>query len=51
MFDRVVVMDRGRIAADRPARELVNDPILDAVFGVRFDRLDTAHGPVLRAGS
>lgn len=48
-FDRVIVIERGRIAADGPAGELVSDPRLDAVFGVTFERLPTAQGPLLRA--
>jgi iron complex transport system ATP-binding protein len=48
-FDRVIVMNRGGIVADAPARDLVEDPRLDATFGVTFERLSTAHGPVLQA--
>lgn len=48
-FDRVIVIHRGRIAADAPARELIADPLLDEVFAVRFQRLKTADGWLLRA--
>jgi iron complex transport system ATP-binding protein len=48
-FDRVIVVDRGRIVADAPAGELIADPLLDAVFAVRFERLRTADGWLLRA--
>jgi iron complex transport system ATP-binding protein len=48
-FDRVVLLDRGRIVADGPAAALVDDPRLDATFGVRFERLRTADGVLLRA--
>ena len=48
-FERVVVVDRGRIVADGPSGELFDDPRLDAAFGVRFERLRSAHGPLLCA--
>ena len=48
-FERVIVMDRGRIVADEPAAALVNDPRLDQAFGVRFERLQTSDGWLLRA--
>src|SRR5262249_8643729 len=48
-FERVIVLDHGRIVADGPARDLVEDARLDAAFGVKFERLRTAHGPLLRA--
>ena len=47
-FDRVVMVDRGRIVADAPAQELIADPLLDRVFAVRFERLKTADGWLLR---
>lgn len=50
-FDRVVVVDRGRIVADAPAEELIANPLLDKVFSVRFERLHTADGWLLRAMS
>jgi iron complex transport system ATP-binding protein len=50
-FDRVVVVDRGRIVADAPAEALIADPLLDQVFAVRFERLKTADGWLLRAAS
>ena len=48
-FERVVVLDRGRIVADGPAGQLIEDPLIDATFGVRFERLRTADGLLLRA--
>jgi len=48
-FERVIVMDRGRIVADAPAAALFDDPRLDVVFKVRFERLKTSDGPLLRA--
>jgi iron complex transport system ATP-binding protein len=48
-FERVIVLDRGCIVADGPASDLIEDPRLDAAFGVQFERLRTAHGPMLRA--
>jgi iron complex transport system ATP-binding protein len=48
-FERVIVMDRGRIVADAPAADLIDDPRLDSVFKVRFERLMTPDGPLLRA--
>jgi iron complex transport system ATP-binding protein len=50
-FDRVVVVDRGRIVADAPAEALIADPLLDQVFAVRFERLKTDDGWLLRAMS
>jgi iron complex transport system ATP-binding protein len=48
-FDRVIVLDRGRVAADAAASDLVGDPLLDSVFRVRFERLKTPDGWLLRA--
>ena len=48
-FERVVVLDRGRIVADAPAGSLIADPLLDEVFAVRFERLKTPDGWLLRA--
>lgn len=48
-FARVILMARGRIVADEPARRLIDDPRLDATFDVRFERLKTADGVLLRA--
>jgi iron complex transport system ATP-binding protein len=48
-FDRVILLDRGRIVADGPADELIKDPRLDDVFGVRFERLPTEQGWLLSA--
>ncbi len=50
-FDRVILLDRGTIVADGPAAGLIDDPRLDATFGVRFERLRTADGVILRADS
>ncbi len=48
-FDRVVLLERGRIVADAPAGQMIDDPRLDATFGVRFERLKTADGVMLQA--
>jgi ABC-type cobalamin/Fe3+-siderophores transport system ATPase subunit len=48
-FERVIVIDRGRVVADAPAQSLLDDPRLDAAFGVRFERLNGGDGRVLRA--
>ncbi len=48
-FDRIVLVDRGTVVADAPAQALLDDPRLDAVFGVRFERLQTDDGWLLRA--
>ncbi|MFD2180654.1 ABC transporter ATP-binding protein [Rhodoplanes azumiensis] len=48
-FDRIVLVDRGRIVADATADALFEDPRLDAAFGVRFVRLATEHGRLLQA--
>jgi iron complex transport system ATP-binding protein len=39
LFDRIILMDAGRVAADGPAAEVVHSDALDRVFGVRFDRV------------
>jgi iron complex transport system ATP-binding protein len=41
-FERVIVMDRGRIVADGSAAELFQQSMLDEVFGVRFERVRSA---------
>jgi iron complex transport system ATP-binding protein len=48
-FARVIVIVAGRIVADGPASALIDDPRLDAAFGVKFERLVTPHGVMLRA--
>jgi iron complex transport system ATP-binding protein len=48
-FDRVILLDRGRIVADGSADDLIKDPRLDDVFGVRFERLPTEQGWLLSA--
>jgi iron complex transport system ATP-binding protein len=48
-FERVIVMDHGRIVIDAPAASLIEDRRLDTVFKVRFERLKTSDGPLLRA--
>jgi len=50
-FERVVVIDRGRIVADGPAKSLIDDRRIDAAFGVDFDRLKTSDGWLLRAST
>jgi len=48
-FDRVVVMQAGRIVADGPADELFADKRLDAAFSVNFERVVTESGRSLVA--
>jgi ABC-type cobalamin/Fe3+-siderophores transport system ATPase subunit len=48
-FERVILLDRGRVVADGPAAALISDPRLDDVFGVRFERLSTEQGWLLSA--
>lgn len=43
-FDRVIVLDKGRVVADGLAADLIHDKTLDAAFGVRFERIATAAG-------
>jgi ABC-type cobalamin/Fe3+-siderophores transport system ATPase subunit len=50
-FERVVVIDRGKVVADGPAKSLIDDPRIDAAFSVRFDRLKTSDGWLLRAST
>ena len=50
-FERVIVVDRGRVVADGPARSLIDDRRIDAAFAVRFDRLKTPDGWLLRAAT
>jgi iron complex transport system ATP-binding protein len=50
-FERVVVVNAGRIVADGPAKSLIDDPRIDAAFSVRFDRLKTPDGWLLRAST
>ena len=48
-FERVVVIDRGKVVADGPAKDLIDDRRIDDAFAVRFDRLKTPDGWLLRA--
>jgi ABC-type cobalamin/Fe3+-siderophores transport system ATPase subunit len=48
-FEQVILIERGRIVAHAAARDLIDDPRLDAVFGVRFERLRTPQGALLQA--
>lgn len=36
--DRVLLMQHGRVVTDGPAAQVLASPLLDAVFGVRFER-------------
>jgi ABC-type cobalamin/Fe3+-siderophores transport system ATPase subunit len=47
-FERIVVMDRGRIVAAGHAQDIFDDRCLDAAFGVRFERLKAGHHSLLR---
>jgi len=38
-FERVVLLVAGKVVADAPAHDLIQDPRLDEAFGVRFERL------------
>jgi iron complex transport system ATP-binding protein len=48
-FGRIVLLAGGRIVADAPAAQLVEDRRLDEAFGVRFERLRAGEGWHLRA--
>ncbi|MBS0539989.1 MAG: ABC transporter ATP-binding protein [Proteobacteria bacterium] len=48
-FERVVVLVGGKVMADAPAAELLDDPRLDEAFGVRFERIRTPDGTILQA--
>jgi len=48
-FDKVIVMDAGRIVAHGRAQDIFDDERLDAAFGVKFERLTTARDRLLRA--
>jgi iron complex transport system ATP-binding protein len=50
-FERIVVMDRGRIVAAGHAQDIFDDGCLDAAFGVRFERLKAGHHSLLRPAS
>lgn len=47
-FDRVVLMQAGRIASEAPARALRDDPRLDGIFGVRFERTMVGGAPTVQ---
>ena len=47
-FDKVIVMDAGRIVAHGRAQDIFDDERLDAAFGVRFERLMTTRDRLLR---
>jgi iron complex transport system ATP-binding protein len=51
LFDRIVLMNEGRIVADGPTSEVVHDASLDAVFGVRFARVQQDGGVSLQVAS
>ena len=46
-----VKIDRGVVVADGPARALIDDRRIDEAFSVRFDRLKTPDGWLLRAST
>jgi len=48
--DRVVVLHRGRLAAEGPPRHALSPSVLAEVFGLDGAILDTPSGPVLAAG-
>jgi iron complex transport system ATP-binding protein len=47
-FESVIVMDGGRIVAYGRAQDVFDDSRLDSAFGVRFERLKTPYGGLLR---
>jgi iron complex transport system ATP-binding protein len=47
-FEKVAVMDRGRIIASGHAQDIFDDDRLDAAFGVRFERLKSGRHSLLR---
>jgi ABC-type cobalamin/Fe3+-siderophores transport system ATPase subunit len=47
-FERIVVINRGRIVAAGHAQDIFDDDRLDAAFGVRFERLKTERYSLLR---
>ncbi|WP_313297560.1 ABC transporter ATP-binding protein [Diaphorobacter sp.] len=48
-FDRVIVLQEGRIALDGAPAELLHSPQLDGVFGVDFQRIAAPPATLLRA--
>ena len=51
LFDRIVLMNEGRIVADGPTSEVVHDERLDDVFGVRFARVQRDGAACLQVAS
>src|SRR5262249_3299666 len=47
-FQSVVRVDHGRVVAHGPAHDIVDDSRLDAAFEVRFERIKTSDGLLLR---
>ena len=46
--DRIVVFEAGRIAADGPPTQVLSDPLLSRVFGIRGHHAETPDGPVFQ---
>jgi iron complex transport system ATP-binding protein len=42
------MLEAGRIAADGPAAEVLSDPLLSRVFGIRGHHAETPDGPVFQ---
>lgn len=47
--DRVLVLDKGRLAAEGPPEQALSQAVLGDVFGLAGEWVTTAHGPVLAA--
>lgn len=44
---RVLLLAGGRVALDGPVEQVLNDPVLDDAYGVRFERVRTDSGRLL----
>ena len=46
--EALMMLEAGRIAADGPATEVLSDPLLSRVFGIRGHHAETPDGPVFQ---